>query len=108
MSLFSGGPSNQMDGDGDSSSGNAISGFRLHIGGQLSFEDPWSYIAVSMISDWDIDPNELTMTTLHHTIEIMGYEGSVLSIHYKRPRLNMGARLTLIENDVDVQNCVDA
>ncbi|KAM7260947.1 hypothetical protein ACFE04_026422 [Oxalis oulophora] len=29
------------------------------------------------------------MTTLHHTIEIMGYEGSVLSVHYKLPGLSM-------------------
>ncbi|KAM7275402.1 hypothetical protein ACFE04_017268 [Oxalis oulophora] len=56
----------------DSNTG--ISGFRLHIGGRLSFDDPWSYIGGSMIADWDIVPNELTMITLHHTIEIMGYE----------------------------------
>ncbi|KAM7269470.1 hypothetical protein ACFE04_024967 [Oxalis oulophora] len=105
MSSFSGGPSNEMD--ENSRSGNTTSGFRLHIGGRLSFENPWSYIGGSMIADWDLVPGELTMTTLHHTIEIMGYEGSVLSVHYKRPGLNMGVGLTLIEND-DVQNCVDA
>ncbi|KAM7279801.1 hypothetical protein ACFE04_006935 [Oxalis oulophora] len=53
----------------DSNTG--ISGFRLHIGGRLSFDDPWSYIGGSMIANWDIVPNELTMITLHHTIEIM-------------------------------------
>ncbi|KAM7267639.1 hypothetical protein ACFE04_009805 [Oxalis oulophora] len=83
MSSFSGGPSNEMD--GNSRSGNTTSGFRLHIGGRLSFENPWSYIGGSMIADWDLVPGELTMTTLHHTIEIMGYDGSVLSVHYKRP-----------------------
>ncbi|KAM7266688.1 hypothetical protein ACFE04_004585 [Oxalis oulophora] len=85
-----------------------MSGFQLYIGGHSSFEDHVTYIGGLFISDWDITPDELSLSTLNNTIDIMGYEVLMLSMHYKRHRVEIAAWLTLIESDDDVRKLVEA
>ncbi|KAM7270136.1 hypothetical protein ACFE04_029350 [Oxalis oulophora] len=83
-----------------------MSGFRLHIGGQFDFKHPISYVGGSVIDDWDIEPGCLTLDTLNRAIAIMGVDGSVLTIHYNRPGISLGAGLNSVETNHDVNSLV--
>ncbi|KAM7272748.1 hypothetical protein ACFE04_027411 [Oxalis oulophora] len=83
-----------------------MSGFRLHVGGTFDYEHPITYVGGTMIDDWDIEPESLTLDTLHRTIDIVGYQGSVLTIHYCKPGVRLGEGLYPVDTEEDVRDLV--
>ncbi|KAM7261604.1 hypothetical protein ACFE04_020681 [Oxalis oulophora] len=47
-----------------------MSGFRLHVGGTFDYEHLITYVGGTMIDNWDIEPESLTLDTLNRTIDI--------------------------------------
>ncbi|KAM7262678.1 hypothetical protein ACFE04_000361 [Oxalis oulophora] len=83
-----------------------MSGFILHVGGTFDYEHPITYVGGTMIDDWDIEPESLTLDTLHRTIDIVGYQGSVLTIHYCKPGVRLGEGLYPVDTEEDVRDLV--
>ncbi|KAM7267387.1 hypothetical protein ACFE04_009553 [Oxalis oulophora] len=59
-----------------------------------------------MIDDWDIEHESLILDMLNRTINIVGYQGSVLKIHYCKPGVRHGVGLYPVNTKEDVRDLV--
>ncbi|KAM7251594.1 hypothetical protein ACFE04_010461 [Oxalis oulophora] len=88
-------------------SSEAVDGFTLHFGGKFNFKQELNVVEYvgGRSHHWAVQPKDLTMVDLHNIIlqVVDGDISDVLSIHFKKPGVNIDDGLYLVENDEDLE-----
>ncbi|KAM7277987.1 hypothetical protein ACFE04_005121 [Oxalis oulophora] len=85
-------------------------GFTLHFDGKFNFNEELKTVEYvgGRSHHWPVQPKELTMVDLNNIIlqVVDGDMSDVLSIHFKKSRVNVDDGLHLVENDEDLEELV--
>ncbi|KAM7259575.1 hypothetical protein ACFE04_015316 [Oxalis oulophora] len=87
-----------------------IEGFTLHFGDKFNFNEELNVVEYvgGRSHHWTVQPKELTMVDLKNIIlqVVDGDISYVLSIHFKKPSVNIDDGLHLVNNDEDLEEFV--